>query len=211
MTIARSLSCPNCGGPIEVQSAFTTIVVCPYCGSSLHIHDTGIDITGKTAKLAQYPSRLAIGANGTLTGRPFRALGRVRFQYEDGFWDEWFLQFDDGQVGWVEEDEGELTLTFKRKLTFPLPPFDQIRVGGFLPIGQEQMFVSEKGSAQTIGAEGEVSMASPPGRSIQYIDGNASNKAIRLVIDQGGITLHQGQPLEFNDLQVASSPRPPYM
>jgi hypothetical protein len=200
--MARSLSCPNCGGPIEVESAFTTIVVCPYCGSSLHIHDTGVDITGKTAKLAQYPSRLSIGASGQVQGRPFRTLGRIRFQYEDGFWDEWFLQFDDGQVGWVEEDEGEFTLTFKRKLTSPIPPFEEVRVGSFIPLGQDRMFVSEKGQAKTIGAEGEVSMVAPPGRAIQYIDGNASNKAIRLVIDQSGITLHQGSPLEFRDLVV---------
>ncbi len=66
------------------------------------------------------------------------------------------------------------------------------------------MFVSEKGSAQTVGAEGEISMTAPPGRSIQYIDGNASGKAVRLVIDQSGIMLHQGQPLEFEDLVVSS-------
>jgi len=96
--MARSLTCPSCGGPITVESAYTTLVVCPYCGSSLNIHDTGVDITGRTAKLAQYPSRLSIGAGGQIRGRPFRALGRVRYQYDDGFWDEWFLQFGDGQV-----------------------------------------------------------------------------------------------------------------
>ncbi len=198
----KSLSCPNCGGPIEVESAFTTIVVCQYCGASLHIQDTGVDITGKSAKLAQYPSRLSVGASGQIVGRPFKALGRVRFQYEDGFWDEWFLQFEDGQVGWVEEDEGEFTLTFKRKLTSPIPPFEQVRVGAFIPLGDDRMFVSEKGHAKTIGGAGEISMSAPPGKSIQYIDGNAANKAIRLVIDDGGITLHQGQPLDFQDMVV---------
>jgi hypothetical protein len=201
--MARSLSCPNCGGPITVESAYTTLVVCPYCGSSLYIHDTGVDITGKTAKLAQYPSRLAVGAAGQIRGRPFRTLGRVRYQYEDGFWDEWFLQFGDGQVGWAEEDEGEFTLVFKRKLTSPVPPFDQIRVGSFIPLGGDQMFVSEKGDAKVVGGEGETAMSTSPGRSIQYVDGSAANKAIRLVIDANGITLHQGDPLEFQDLVVS--------
>ncbi|HMA37173.1 MAG TPA: DUF4178 domain-containing protein, partial [Chloroflexia bacterium] len=105
--MARALNCPNCGGPIQVENAYTTLVVCPFCGSSLYIHDTGVDITGKTAKLAQYPSRLAIGATGQIQGRAFRALGRIRYQYAGGFWDEWNLQFADGQIGWVEEDEGE--------------------------------------------------------------------------------------------------------
>ncbi len=200
--MARSLSCPNCGGPITVESAYTTLVVCPYCGSSLYIRDTGVDITGRTAKLAQFPSRLSVGAQGTIRGRPFRVLGRVRYQYEDGFWDEWFLQFADGQVGWAEEDEGEFTLTFKRKLTSPIPPFDQIRVGSTIPLGGAPMFVTEKGGAQIVGGEGEISMTAPPGRAIQYVDGNAGGKAIRLVIDPSGIMLHQGDPLEFQDLVV---------
>ena len=201
--MAKSLNCPNCGGPIEVQSAYTTLVVCPYCGASLYIHDTGVDLTGKTAKLAQYPSRLALGAHGQIRGRGFRVLGRVRYQYEDGFWDEWNLQFDDNRIGWVEEDEGEFTLTYKRKLTSPIPPFEQVQVGSFLPLGSDRMFVSEKGQASVVGAEGELSQSSPPGRPIHYIDGNANGQAIRLILDVSGITLHQGEPLEFNELVVS--------
>ncbi|HUS16454.1 MAG TPA: DUF4178 domain-containing protein [Chloroflexia bacterium] len=203
--MAKSLACPNCGGPITVESAYTTLTVCPYCGSSLYVRDTGVDITGRTAKLAQFPSRLALGAGGQVRGRAFRVLGRIRYQYEDGFWDEWNLQFADGQIGWLEEDEGEFTLTFKRKLTSPIPPFEQITVGSFVPLGGAQMFVSEKGAAQTVGAEGELAQTPPPGRAVRYVDGNAGGKAIRLILDAGGITLHQGEPLEFSELVTAQA------
>jgi len=200
--MAKQISCPSCGGPLQVESAFTTLVVCGYCGQSLYLNDTGVDLAGQTAKLAEYPSRLSVGAEGKIKGQGFRVLGRVRYQYEDGFWDEWFLQMANQRIGWVEEDEGEFTLTFKSKLTSPLPPFDQIRVGGFLPLGKDRLFVSEKGEAQVVGAEGEVSMSAPPGRAIQYVDGNAANKAVRIVIDDKGITLHTGEPLDFDDLTV---------
>ena len=198
----KQIACPNCGGPLQVESAFTTFLVCGYCNQTLYIHDTGVDLAGKVAKLAEYPSRLSIGAQGKVKGQGFRVLGRVRYQYEDGFWDEWFVQFDNQRIGWMEEDEGEFALTFKTKLTSPLPPFDQIRVGGFVPLGKDQMFVSEKGEAQILGAQGEVSMSAPPGQAIQYVDGNAGDKAIRIVIDRKGITLHTGEPLEFNELVV---------
>ena len=102
----------------------------------------------------------------------------------------------------MEEDEGEFTLTYKRKLTSPIPPFEQVQVGSFLPLGSDRMFVSEKGQASVVGAEGELSQSSPPGRPIHYIDGNASGQAIRLILDAGGITLHQGEPLEFKELVV---------
>jgi hypothetical protein len=199
---ARSLTCPNCGGPVQVESAYTTLTVCPYCNSSLIIRDTGVDITGKVAKLAQFPSRLALGKAGAVRGRPFRTLGRIRYQYADGFWDEWNVQFQDGQVGWLEEDEGEFTLVYKRKLTSALPPFAQVAVGHTIPLGGEGMFVSEKGQATAVGAEGELIATTAPGRAIHYIDGNASGKAIRLLVDDNGITLHQGEPLDFAELQT---------
>lgn len=201
--MARSLSCPSCGGALEIESAFTTLVVCPYCGSSLYIHDTGVDITGKIAKLADYPSRFAIGANGKIKGRDFRTLGRIRYQYDQGFWDEWFVQFADQKIGWVVEDEGDLTLVFKSKLTVPVPPFDQIHVGAFMPLGNDRMFVSEKGHGQVQGAEGEVALSLPPGTAVQFVIGNAANKALRLFIDADSIVLQTGEPLEFNDVSVS--------
>lgn len=198
----RQISCPNCGGPLQIESAFTTLLVCSYCQQTLYIHDTGVDLAGKTAKLAEYPSRLSVGAQGKIKGQGFRVLGRVRYQYDEGFWDEWFLQFDSQRIGWVEEDEGEFTLTFKSKLTSPVPPFDQIRVGSFIPLGKDRLFVSEKGLAQIVGAQGQVSTTARPGQALHYVDGNAADKAIRLVMDDTGITLHTGEPLGFSDLEV---------
>lgn len=203
--MARQIACPSCGAPLQITSAYTTFMVCSYCGASLSVQDSGVDLTGKVAKLAAYPSRLSVGAHGRVKGRAFAVLGRVRYQYADGFWDEWFVQFDNQQVGWIEEDESDITLIFKSKLTTPLPPFDQVHVGSWISVGNDRMFVSEKGHGQVVGAEGEVAQAPAPGRPMQYIDGNAGGKAIRLVIDEQGITLHTGEPIEFQDLTVGSN------
>ena len=202
--MARQIACPSCGAPLQIESAYTTLLVCNFCGASLYVRDTGVDITGQTAKLADFPSRLSVGASGKVKGRAFKVLGRVRYQNDDGFFDEWFLQLDNQQVGWMTEDEGDLTLIFKSKLTSPIPPFDQIKVGTFIPLGSDRMFVSEKGNAKIMGAQGEVSMTAPPGRPVQYVDGNAASKVIRLLIDENGITMHTGDPLEFKDVVIDS-------
>ena len=156
----------------------------------------------KTAKLAEYPSRFSVGASGKIKGRDFGVLGRVRSQYDQGFWDEWFVQFADQKVGWVVEDEGDLTLVFKNKLTVPIPPYDQIRVGEFFPLGDDRVFVSGKGSGTVKGAEGQVSMVFPPGHQVHFVLGNAANKAVRLFIDADSIIFQTGEPLEFNDVVV---------
>jgi Domain of unknown function (DUF4178) len=203
--MSRQITCPGCGGPLTIESAFTTFLVCSYCGASLNVRDTEIDITGKTAKLAQFPSRFSIGASGAVRSRPFHVLGHIRYKNEDGFWDEWFLQFADQQVGWIAEDEGDLTLVYKSKLTAPFPPYDQVRVGSFVPFGKDRLFLSEKGNAQVLGAEGEITLNAPPGKAIQYIVGNAGSKAIRLILDDNGIVLYSGEPLEFNDVSISKA------
>jgi hypothetical protein len=68
----KQISCPSCGGPLQIESAFTPLVVCGYCGQSLYIHDTGVDLAGKTAKLAEYPSRLSVGAQTDLAPSALR-------------------------------------------------------------------------------------------------------------------------------------------
>jgi hypothetical protein len=202
--MARQISCPSCGGPLQIESAYTTLLVCNYCGASLYVRDTGVDVTGKTAKLADFASRFSIGKTGKVKGRAFRVLGRVRYQNEDGFFDEWFIQFDDQQVGWINEDEGDLTLIFKSKLTAPLPPFDSIKVGSFVALGNDRVFVSEKGNAKVLGAEGELMMSASPGRPVQYVEGNAGNKFLRVLIDDSGMMLHTGEPLQFKDVVMDS-------
>ena len=198
-----SIACPNCGAPLTLESAFTTFLVCGYCGQSLFVRDTGVDLAGQAAKLADYPSRLAVGKAGQMKGQAFKTLGRLRYDTDSGYWDEWFVQLANLQVAWLLEDEGVLTLVFKSPLTTPVPPYEQVRVGSFMAVGQARMFVSAKGQARMSGAEGQVAMTAPPGHAIRYLDGNANNKAFQIVIDDQGLTLYTGEPLEFNDIVMA--------
>ena len=101
-----SIACPNCGAPLTLESAFTTFLVCGYCGQSLFVRDTGVDLAGQAAKLADYPSRLAVGKAGQMKGQAFKTLGRLRYDTDSGYWDEWFVQLANLQVAWLLEDEG---------------------------------------------------------------------------------------------------------
>ncbi|MGB8646951.1 MAG: DUF4178 domain-containing protein [Anaerolineae bacterium] len=200
--MTRQINCPSCGGPLKIESAFTTTLVCSYCGASLLVSDTEVDITGKTAKLADYPSRFTVGGDGTVKGRKFHVLGRVRYQNSDGFWDDWFVEFDNQQPGWITEDEGNLTLGFKSRLTTPLPPLEQVHVGTYIPFGKDRLFVSEKDQAHVLGGEGQLSGAFTPGKALQYLAGNAGNRAMRILWQENGIELYTGDPLEFNDVKI---------
>lgn len=198
----RSMSCPSCGAPVELKSRFTKVVVCEYCSSTLLVKDEGLDPTGKKAKIADYPTRFAVGKAGEIRGRGFKVFGRVRYDYDDGFWDEWFIYFDDGKPGYLQEDEGEYTLYHKKRLTAPLPPFEQVRVGSTIPVEGLQIFVSEKRRASVAGAEGEISFRAVPGESLDYVDGSAQGKAVSIEYQTDGIDLNMGEPIEFEDVRI---------
>ena len=93
--------------------------------------------TAIPAKLADYPTRFRIGATGTLRGDPYRILGRVRFQDDESYWDEWYLELHNGEIAWLEEDEGQYILSRKQQLTSRVPSFDDARVGSTITVNGE--------------------------------------------------------------------------
>src|SRR5687767_6307609 len=143
MADTTALNCPSCGAPLAVEHRFVRMVACGFCGSTCEISDEGLNLTGKLAKLAPLPTRFQVGQSGTLRGRPFKVLGRVRYGYDEGSWDEWYLLFDDGEPAWLEEDEGQYILSQVQRLRTEAPPFDEVRVGSRLDINGVPFMVTE--------------------------------------------------------------------
>src|SRR5436305_12125276 len=77
-----ALTCPSCGGTVELANRFVKMVVCGYCGNTLAVENDRLDPTGKTAALVDYPTRFKVGQTGHLCGKGFHILGRVRLEDE---------------------------------------------------------------------------------------------------------------------------------
>ncbi len=43
-------------------------------------------------------TRIQITTSGQYEGRNFAVVGRIQLRYEDGFWNEWYVLFDDGTL-----------------------------------------------------------------------------------------------------------------
>jgi hypothetical protein len=197
----RQLDCPACGAPLTVESAFTRTVVCTFCGQGLSLDDKGLNPTGRMARLSQAPSIFSIGRTGKVKGRKFKVLGRLRYDYEDGYWDEWFLKFEDGQAGWVTEEEGECALFFKELITAPME-LDAVRVGKSIFINNRPVFITEVQEASLAGGEGELNYRMVPGTSVRHIEGNASGTLVSVEVWPKEIEIHAGHPLEYNQISM---------
>ena len=195
-------SCPACGAPLNISNRFVKMVTCEFCGQVMLLKDTGLDLTGRVAKLVELPSKLYIDATGSLWGKNFQVLGRLRYQYDSGMWDEWFLTFDDDQPGWLVEDEGTFVLYNKARLTSSIPPFAQVRVGSTIQVGNRQVFITQKGEANIVGGEGQLAFNILPGDEVRYLDGNSGQEQVCIEYTSNEIELLVGRAVPHADLIV---------
>jgi hypothetical protein len=202
MSEATAIKCPSCGGPLQVEHRFVRMVACPYCDTTSEITDDGLDPTGKTAKLAPLPTRFRVGQQGTFKGRSFRILGRVRYEYDEGVWDEWYLAFDDGDAGWLEEEDGETTLSRRESLRTVPPPFEEARVGTRFDVNGYPFFVTERCRARIAGAEGQLFYRAVPGRPASFVEGNIGGRSAYLEYGEDAIEFGVAEPVSREELRL---------
>ncbi|WP_066716988.1 DUF4178 domain-containing protein [Sphingomonas pituitosa] len=88
----RALSCPNCGGTVELRAAgYTVHVGCQYCGSILETTDGLVKLITQ-AHLAQAHLEIPLGTRGTLEGIEWEAIGTLQRSQNGAYrWDEYLL------------------------------------------------------------------------------------------------------------------------
>lgn len=202
MSGLKNLNCPSCGAPLDIKNRFVKMVTCDFCSQVLLVKDTGLDLTGRVAKLAQFPSPLYIDATGTLWGRAFQVVGRLRYQYDAGMWDEWFLTFADDKPGWLVEDEGEYIFYHKQTLTSPVPPFERVKVGSVAPMSGREVFITQKGQASIVGGEGQLAFTILPGETVNYLDGISGEDQISVEYTTDEIEFLTGRVVAPADLVI---------
>ncbi len=187
MPVAQG-ACPGCGAPIEFGVGSSMAKVCPYCRSTVLRTDRGLQDLGKVADLANTPSLIAVGDQGTLSNRPFEVLGRVQLDYGAGPWDEYYVAFDYGQAwGWLAFAQGHWYVTSKVE-GLGIPPLNALSVEMDVPLGQSGTFrVAEIKSAHVMSAEGELPGAILVGAPRYYADCYGQNNAFA-TLDYGNNT-----------------------
>jgi len=194
-------NCTSCGAAITIKNRFSKILVCEYCGTHHRIKDGGINIIGKFAKLADYPSLLKPGSTGTILGAPFTALGRIRYNYGGGFFEEWFIDLD-GDKGWLTDDEGSFSLYNDLYEAVDIPDIDQVKAGQNIMVGDKRVMIKEKGKAVVEGAEGELYFYVEPGSEITYFDAVSEGRKISIEITENEVEVFSGRPVLKRDIVV---------
>lgn len=168
-------NCPSCAAPLEFKAGSTIVLVCPFCRSAVARTDRGLNDLGKVAEIAESESPLKLGLKGSFKGNRFELTGRAQYRHEaGGFWDEWYATFSNGWVGWLAEAQGRFYLTFYQPMPqgSSLPAFADLNPGQTtvsVP-GAGTLIVTEKGTATTVAAEGEIPYKFEPNERSNYAD-----------------------------------------
>ncbi len=198
---AKSFNCPSCGGHLQIEHAYTKTVVCQYCDTVSSVIDKTLNPSGKMAKLSEAPSIFSVGSAGALRGKRFEILGRLRYTYPSGFWDEWYLKFEDGKAGWLTEEEGECTLFFKTQITDAME-LDHIAIAKRINISGRSVFITEIQNAVISGGEGQLNYVVVPGASVRHIEGIDNGTLVSVEIWDNEIELHTGSEIGYEEITV---------
>lgn len=200
----EQLNCQTCGAPLKIENQFIRSVTCQFCGSAYLVSgEEGLDARGKGAKLADYPSRVNVGQTGTIRGNRFTVLGRVRYSYPEGFWEEWQIAWDNGDPpSWLEEDEGYWTMYKRERVRSQIPSHDEVSVGSTIKVNKHDVFVTEKRKGKMVGHEGQFSSVLPITGDFGYISGTADGQPVSVTYWQDEIEVEVGEDLEPNEIKI---------
>ncbi len=206
--IDTPLECPSCGAGIQVNYRFAKMVVCDYCGQTNYLNpDETLEGKGpKQLPLVDYGSKLSKTAYGKIEGREFRVLGRMRYEYPEGFWDEWLLKMaDDPETPhWLQEDEGEFSLLRFEKDQKVTQSYEQFKVGETYEVGDGlEVFITEANSAKVTGSEGQIPFYIEPNEQVYFVDGIKKGFRLSMEFIPGDETeLYMGQPVSIHDIEI---------
>lgn len=139
--------------------------------------DDGVRDMGKAAVLPFDVSPIRLGTRGVFDGKSFDVIGRVRWGWTAGSWNEWLLLFGDGSHGWLGDAMGQFSVLRERTLDDVqdgsirgLARGNPISIGDGVNIDGEAFVVADNRDARCIAAEGELPFVAPTDWTVRSID-----------------------------------------
>jgi hypothetical protein len=203
--VNSTYDCPNCGGAVSFQWTVAVFAVCPFCRSMVVRHDVNVEAIGQMAVLPPDLSPLQLGARGEFDGLAFTILGRVRLAYHEGSWNEWFALFSDNRYGWIGEAQGFFMVSFEYAPPEGCVSADDATPGRVVEISGQAYHVADRKETVSLAGEGELPVASPPGRKALSVDLSGAKAGFaNLEYSETGTRLFLGRYAVFDELKFSN-------
>jgi len=151
------------------------------CKSSIFLENEATRLAGDASVLAPEISIISMNIPFGYEKKRYLPLGKIRYSYGRGFWEEWWLKDSKGEEFWLSIDEGDLVLEKSVNRRYPHDIFDTLSVGMVLDDG----LVTEIGIAKCEGFEGALPKIIQIGATYEYA--HLSGKDASLVTLEKGL------------------------
>ena len=126
---ARAVTCPSCGGTVQVRAAgFSITLVCEYCGSVLDVANPDVALIEKHNRAAAQLA-MPLGSRGSVFGTEYQVVGWMRRSIEGEGWDEYLLFNPYVGYRWLVEEDGEWSFGTMLLALPDISGFPTVRVG----------------------------------------------------------------------------------
>lgn len=202
----RSLKCPHCGGRARINHGESQ-ALCVHCGQLVRLSDA---VLQEQATAASFPptTPLHLGMKANHGGKEYEAAGRQVMQQrdEDGVytWEEWVLIAPDGDLIYLEFDEGKWKMSRGFTPAQPLGP-DQLQLfhpGSALPIGERGAMVTDSGTCRVAHSEGEFPYVTVPDRVVGFLDAAAGDRFFSVEWTEDAVEWYEGRFLDARQVYV---------
>ena len=197
-------NCPSCGGELLFRSKTSVFTVCEFCRSNVVRHDVDLSLMGKQSELAEDVSPIQLGSRGKYKSNSFFVSGRIIVRWTDGYWNEWYLTFEDGSGAWLAEAQGDFSILMPPKGKARIPSTNELQIGNKVNISQKTYKVVDRKEMTCIGSEGELPFNGIEGRqsiSIDLTNFDGSFATIEFNADDGA-SLYEGEYTTLKKLKM---------
>ena len=202
-----SSTCPSCGAPVSFLSSASTTAVCAFCKSTLSRDADTLALIGKQGELLEDYSPLQIGTSGKVDHgnqlHTFSLIGRIQLRFDAGYWNEWYLLFDNGQTAWLSDASGLYVLLQALQLTDALPAYNSVIVGQSLKLANKSFTVTDKRTSACNGGQGELPFAASSAWQARTVDCRSGTDFISLDYSEDNAVAYLGKSVSFEDLNLS--------
>lgn len=197
-------TCPACGAEIRFKSRFSTMAVCSFCQSMLVRKNENLHLQGKMAVIAQDLSILQVGTKGVYKKQSFEIIGQLTVRWQDGFWEEWYVQEENGTQAWIAQALGFFSYTHEIQLPdTQFLPF--IQIGQSISLKDQSYVVSDIKSYIVEGIAGELPFEIQPGLEGLSIDCRSTeSKCAYIDFNQNNYRAYAGENVDFEALSLTN-------
>ncbi len=200
--------CPQCGAPTGTGQPGLPVVTCGHCNALLSKAGNLLTAVGDAGQVPFDVSPIQIGTRLTVNGMRGEIVGRERWAWDRGFWNEWLLQFPNGSINWVAEEAGHFMVMEEMEPTSTnveqlraIDTADRNALGKRIRIGGNSYVVADVKIIRCIAVEGSLPQVISPDFARESIDLRTNDrKAITWQSDGHGHSLWRGAYYRLEDL-----------